>query len=299
VAAVLRRLAAQSPNAIIGLCEVDSLSAEVLVQTLGSSWTTVTPVGSPEYLDTVLFFQPEQWELQKSSYHSVFPGYGRGEILTTNLINRSTSVPVSLYTVHLKSRAPNEQETEFIRQAECCYLRNLIWEEHGGKEQTQQLLATKRQGIDVQPPDRFLRYPNCILFGDWNDEPWSRSMQQLNVSYHLQTVVNQPVGDRVLLYNNSWRYLSEEAPGTIVYKPNRRTPWVLFDQVITSPALHTGQNGLEIVPDSFRVIREGLVDEDGIPLNMELYDQSTRKRIGFRENGISDHLPVLISLRFV
>lgn len=299
VGAVLKKLSDHSSNSIFGLCEIDVLSAEELLHYLGNHWTYVKAVIVPEYLDTVLFYQHGSWEQQESHYHCVFPAYGRGEILASRLINRHNAVEISLYTVHLKSRSPNEQQTEFLRQAECFYLSNLIWEEHGGRELAQQNQNNKRQGIESQPPEQFLRYPNCILFGDWNDEPWSRSMQELNVSYNIQAVKNQRAGGKVLLFNNSWNYLAEESPGTLHYSPNRRTPWVLFDQVITSPAFHSGQNGLKIVSDSFRVIREGLVDQDGVPLNMELRDPSTGKRVGFRENGISDHLPVVVWLAFV
>ena len=89
--------------------------------------------------------------------------------------------------------------------------------------------------------------PNVILMGDYNDEPFSKSLTD-----HLRATRDRDLATRKtdLLYNPFWRYL--EAPceivgrnipgGTYFHASGELTKWRLFDQLIVSSSFLTNND---------------------------------------------------------
>ena len=68
----------------------------------------------------------------------------------------------------------------------------------------------------------------------------------------------------------------------------------MLDQIIFSPALLDGRNGIGYVPDSFRVVSELTADESGKPKRICSWDSADN--LIWEDNGYSDHFPVMAAL---
>lgn len=124
--------------------------------------------------------------------------------------------------------------------------------------------------------------PYTILMGDYNDDPFSRSLAQ-----HLLATRDRGLArnNREYLYNPFWKQIGESHHdaydngagicGTHFYPSGRDSRWFTYDQMMFSSAFLTNQG---------MVLREG---ETGILAPPELRSKLLTRR------EIFDHLPVL------
>jgi len=86
--------------------------------------------------------------------------------------------------------------------------------------------------------------PHIILIGDFNDEPFNKSLSEHLMATRDKNLVRK---HKHLLYNPSWNYLgyknfeSDQICGTYYYKSGRITKWHTFDQIIFSHAFINSQ----------------------------------------------------------
>lgn len=75
-----------------------------------------------------------------------------------------------------------------------------------------------------------------VVMGDFNDEPFNRSVREYLLAIRDEERVLSRRTRRPYLYNCTWRLMEEAAPGTY-YHTEGETPWFMFDQVMVSPGL--------------------------------------------------------------
>ena len=144
-----------------------------------------------------------------------------------------------------------------------------------------------------------------LIVGDFNDEPYDRSViGHLLASHELERVTG-PTNDvdgfaretatyrerEVYLYNATWPFVARERTGTYFFDsspagtPNR---YQLLDQMVASRGL-LGAEGLRLDLGSLRILDDALVATPS--KRPRGFDRKTKK-------GTSDHLPLTAVLRY-
>lgn len=150
-------------------------------------------------------------------------------------------------------------------------------------------LAAETLRKQVEEIQKLFTNPKIIIVGDFNDQPNDDS-----VFIHLGAAKVPESADsweRHKLYNLSYDWINDKT-GTLKFQ----TQWSVFDQIIVSGELLHPENGLYTKPEWAQIVKlPFLFEKDerygGQRLNRTYY--------GFRyQGGFSDHLPVLLKLRF-
>lgn len=126
-----------------------------------------------------------------------------------------------------------------------------------------------------------------ITMGDFNDEPFNRSIMEYAMAINDDDVVLKGTSAKPYALNLMWPLLAE-GKGTLIY--NGR--WNLLDQIIVSRGAVTGQSGWEPV---------GAARIEGVEIMTKPNGQGPR-RFGFSPSGrdtggFSDHYPISIILK--
>lgn len=125
---------------------------------------------------------------------------------------------------------------------------------------------------------------NILILGDLNDDPTDESVYQF--------LCGQRSPSDTLLLTNLSLPLFQKGQGTLKYG----TQWNLFDQVIVSPAMMDGRNGLQICKDAIIFNHDFLLVDDETNMGKKLfrtYDGMTYA------GGYADHLPVGVDVKRV
>lgn len=124
-----------------------------------------------------------------------------------------------------------------------------------------------------------------IIMGDFNDGPEDESFKKvLKAKPPDDPVLNTSLYNLTLAPRNNWNY------GTLKYREN----WDVFDQVVVSGGLLSGESRLRIHLDRAEIFHDAfLLEKDERYLGLKPFRTFT----GFKYNGgFSDHLPVFIDL---
>jgi len=125
---------------------------------------------------------------------------------------------------------------------------------------------------------------NILILGDLNDDPTDES-----VSHFL---CGQKSPSDTLFLTNLSLPLFHQGKGTLKHGAF----WNLFDQVIVSPALMNGRNGLQICNDAIIFDHDFLFVEDETHLGKKLF--RTYNGMTYA-GGYADHLPVGVDIKKV
>lgn len=136
---------------------------------------------------------------------------------------------------------------------------------------------------------------NILVMGDFNDEPFNRSVQEylyaIRNKERVQARRNSKKA-RPYLYNLSWNLMDRQTPGTYFYSSNP-AGWNMLDQIMVSKGLLTGSNGLEVIDDSFTIFRPKRIRSGSKPKPFRI------KRNNTWEEGFSDHFAVLAEINIL
>jgi endonuclease/exonuclease/phosphatase family metal-dependent hydrolase len=137
---------------------------------------------------------------------------------------------------------------------------------------------------------------NVLLMGDFNDEPWDRSVVEYLAAGKDEDRIEQAltandgqlknyIGTRPFLFNYMWPVAAEPDRGTHFFSSsgNPNTMNVL-DQFAASRGLHFGLSGLRIDRSSVKIFTDGGVATAG-KKRPKGFDRATR-------TGFSDHFPI-------
>jgi len=263
-----------------------------IVDELGPGYDYIKTDKTFDYLDVGLIYSQNTWEVTDQKLHKVFERFDKPDILEVELKNKQNQALLTLLVVHLKARPANKYFTSMYRRAVCDSLQAIIWQKHGGRGLDRLIRSNKDPNFEK--PTAYPHTPNVLVVGDFNDDPFSSSlMEYLLASFDEEYVKNSFDPYSVILYNTSWKALGEKHPGSNYYEKGTISKWNLLDQIILSKSLLASENKICFEPNSFTIHRINC-DESGIPRRICKRDEEDN--IIWNEKGISDHLPVSITL---
>ncbi len=122
--------------------------------------------------------------------------------------------------------------------------------------------------------------PKIVVMGDFNADPDSPP---------IRSILDKDRSKTGLIHNLSWDAYKNKQ-GSLNY----RGKWLLFDQILVSPALLESREGCRVLPNSFRVFKKDWM----LFYNQKYHDYRPNKTYGGSNyhGGFSDHLPVCISM---
>lgn len=135
---------------------------------------------------------------------------------------------------------------------------------------------------------------NILIMGDFNDEPFNRSIQEYLFAIRNRARVQarkNSAKSRPYLYNLSWLLMDETTPGTYYYSKNPAV-WNMLDQIMVSKGILVGNNGLEVEERSIKIFRPKRLKEGSKP-------KPYRKRKNKWVKGFSDHFPVTVLIKIL
>jgi hypothetical protein len=296
-----------SPNGppdLLGLCEIEN--AEVLndlLKVIGKkNYLPLYPKSEEiEYLDTVFVYNPDVFEvISEPCGHNIYTRYSTQDVLEVKLRCRANGAELVVFGNHWPSRKVGSSISEPFRisVADQCSVLVADCLKYARKEFTE-IVSKENWQEKIEKKWR----TNLLLLGDFNDEPFDKSIRQYLMAIPNTDLVGLDViqEDKELLwnhykrlqpflYNPMWELLSKPKAGTYHFY-DFATNWAFLDQIIVSRGLMEG-NQLLFIKDSLQVIRNDIVaTKSGLPR-----DFSFR---GKKAVGISDHLPLVFQLETV
>lgn len=252
--------------ALLGLAEVENGSVvEDLVRTeplTGRGLKVVSHEGPDERgVDVAFIYDPQQFKLLgQKAYRLVVPNepdfLTRDQLLVSGILDGDT---IHAIVAHWPSRRGGEKRSRPYRNLAADLGRHIV----------DSLTA---------------RNPNARVFymGDLNDDPINESVRK-----HMKAVGDKNAAKGELLYGPMEKYY-KDGIGTLAW----RDSWNLFDQIILTPALCTGEGGRYKHHGTFIHNKPYMRQKEG---NFEGYPFRTFVGNQFM-NGYSDHFPVYVVL---
>ncbi len=245
------------------------------------------------YYDCIIIYNKDYFKVSDCQYPSTFERFNKGDVVKVDFESLKDDFSLTVFGLHLKARPSSQHFTEMYRQAVCDNLQQNIWKMHGGFELAEKIKKIKDDGYLL--PTSYPKYPNVVIMGDFNDEPFSSGMlEYLMASYDKKLVKEQKDIKKLRMYNCSWEGLSLERPGSCYYKRGKHSEWSMLDQIIISPALLDQENDLLYEAKSFKVIQHLTSNTDKIPHRICVKDEDYNTV--WQDDGYSDHYPVTINL---
>lgn len=125
-----------------------------------------------------------------------------------------------------------------------------------------------------------------LLMGDFNDEPFHRSMQEYLPGTRDREVVLRARSPRV--WNLMWPLLPQPLPGTFKFE----TDWCLLDQFLVTRGLLQPKAAVRVVPESVAIIRPpAMIGRNGVPRRFG------RPSTKLDPDGFADHFPITVVLQ--
>lgn len=128
-----------------------------------------------------------------------------------------------------------------------------------------------------------------IAMGDFNDEPFNRSLTDYAQSEQTRTKVTKATSAKFL--NLMWPTLGKGIGSH--YHENAPN---LLDQFLVSKGLLTGKSSFEVIPESEEVVRyPEMVKKGDYPVPIRFGRPAEKK--GYNPDGFSDHFPISMKVK--
>jgi len=135
-------------------------------------------------------------------------------------------------------------------------------------------------------PEKFAKEVPVVVMGDFNDEPFNRSITDYALALKDSGKVRSGRTRRPLLFNLMWE-IQEDGVGSHYYDD-----WSMLDQMMINRCLLNGSSGLTLVPKSCGIYRDADMLKRGKPRRFGRPSSSS-----FDTAGFSDHLPIYMRIR--
>lgn len=304
LAAVLDALFEGETLDLLAVCEIekDSMLQELVEASRHHHLRVVTdPAGTSDLrgIDTAVAFNPQKLEvLGEPVSHLLHLRYRTRDILEVHFRIPAAGEEFILLVNHWPSRSAGKWETEALRIAVAENLSYLL-DSHLKVSSEEYLQLRQRNDLETL---RRKWDTKILLLGDFNDEPFDRSLlHHLKASGDLDRVIGEtndidkfhrePARYReqeFFLFNASWRLLGEEPGGSYflarTYAGQLARRYQLLDQVIVSRGLAL-QVGLHLDLDSVQVFRR-----KGLNATRSWRPKPFARKT---QTGSSDHFPVV------
>ena len=301
LAGVIKLLHGGTGPDLLGLCEIENEDVlKALLKEIGREDYQIAHLDSPDLrgIDTTLVYSDKIFRKPAKSDmrgHTVHLRYATRDIFEVRLrLKGSGTTPeLSVLVNHWPSRKNGQYETEPLR---------ITAAEHAGRLVDGYLKFSRAEFLAANPPftldqlqQRWNR--NVLLMGDFNDEPYSRSMldylQAAKDLDHVEEEMKGAAGGKppaakaylarnAYLFNPMWRLLATPDVGTHFFSAATNS-MNLLDQFVLSRGLVYGLQGLKFDSGSVGIFNQPpAAGPSGRPLN---FGRETLK-------GVSDHFPI-------
>jgi endonuclease/exonuclease/phosphatase family metal-dependent hydrolase len=289
---------------LLGICEVENLALiDELITRTGMPHLRVAHVENPDIrgIDTSLIYSNDVFELDGEPVgHNIHLRFPTRDVFQVPLKVRANGAKLHVMVNHWPSRSKGNYETEPLR---------ITVAEHCGRLLHQVLKFPRAEYVAMPDTPATLqalneRFDTNVLFmGDFNDEPYCRSL----VEYLLATKDNDHIEEPVkkataseqpprqhtptvrsylslqaYLFNCMWPVAGRSDTGSLYFGQSVNT-LNLLDQFLVSRGLLYGTQGLRMKLDSVHVFQPPVMTtpkKRPIP-----FDKQTKK-------GYSDHFPI-------
>ena len=290
---------------LLGICEAENLPVlQRLVDACSRDDYAIAHVESPDIrgIDTSLIYSRDVFELIGEPVgHNVHLRYPTRDIFQVHFRIKATDAELIVLVNHWPSRSRGEYLTEPYRIAvanSCGRLADKI------------LKYPKIEYLDLEDSEATMDLlnarwnKNILLMGDFNDEPFDRSildeLQASNGEDKLEEKVKKSRGRnatpspesylelQAYFFNCMWKFLGRPDEGTHYYSGSTNT-MNLLDQFIISRGLYYGLQGLRLDQATVEIFRPEVMASSAKKRPVK-FDKKTKK-------GYSDHFPVQAVLK--
>jgi endonuclease/exonuclease/phosphatase family metal-dependent hydrolase len=287
---------------LLGLCEVENKDVvERLMAEIGRADYRLAHVESPDIrgIDCSLIYSANIFNdppVEDIQGHLVYFRFPTRDIFQVRLTLKATGSELNVFVNHWPSRRQGQFQSEPHR---------ITVGERCGQLVDEVLKLDRESYADVpdtgdglaQLNERWNR--NVLLMGDFNDDPFSRSITDyLLASKDLDKVeellksekkretpsMRSYLERKPALFNLSWPLFGMPDTGTIFFSGDSANTLNVFDQFIVSRGLRFGESGLKARPDSVKIFRPSGITT-GAKMRPKAFDKKTKK-------GFSDHFPI-------
>jgi endonuclease/exonuclease/phosphatase family metal-dependent hydrolase len=286
---------------LLGIAEIENHKlAEDLVAATGRADLKVIHADSPDLrgIDTCLIYssavfkKPLKGAIKSHMLHLRYP---TRDIFEVELVVKATGQRLLVLVNHWPSRSQGKYETEPLRIATAQRCGGVV-DDYLRFNRADFLALPDTAATRKAIIDRWNR--NVLLMGDFNDEPFDRSvldylqatrdLDRMEEDVKIAAAKNKPpaaayLGREAHLYNCMWPHLGRPDEGSHYFSGSTNT-FNLLDQIIVSRGLLYGIQGLKIDLPSVEIFRAPPM-AGGAWKRPVAFDRKTRK-------GYSDHFPV-------
>ncbi len=274
LSSIIQKMNNKTGPDILGVCEVENLVVlKRLVESLaptGRNYDIVHHDMSDERgIDIAFIYDTKKFDFEEYFSHVVLKRNATRDIFQANFKTKSGN-PLILIGNHWPARISGELETEPYRSIAAETMS--YWLE---------------RTIAIRGSDTAV-----LAMGDFNDEPFSRSVSEYGLSTNSPTKVVNSRAPR--MFNLMWPFLGK-GMGTFYYV---NFPF-LFDQFLASKGLLKSSSKIKIINESgnYQVAIE-IFDEmksGGDYPSPVIFGRPAEKN-SFNPNGFSDHYPISVML---
>ncbi len=303
LAAVIKRMHGGKMPDLLGICEIENKTlAERLIKATGRSDYKVAHIDSPDIrgIDTSLIYSGDVFELDGTPEgHLVHLRYRTRDIFEVPLKVKANNAKLVVLVNHWPSRSQGKFETEPYRLTIASHCGRLV----------DQLLKYPKNEFEALPDtedsleklnERWHR--NVLLMGDFNDEPFDRSIMDFLQASSGEDNLEEPIkksprmkipseaaylNKQAYLFNCMWPKLGIPDEGTLFYSGSVNT-MNLLDQFIISKGLYYGMQGLKLDQQSVEIFRPSIM-ASGVKKRPRKFEFDKK---GIKTNGYSDHFPI-------
>lgn len=136
-------------------------------------------------------------------------------------------------------------------------------------------------------PEKMGKNVPVIVMGDFNDEPFNRSISHYALALKDSQKVVSARSQKPYLFNLMWR-LQEDGVGTHFYDG-----WGMLDQVMVNRPMLNNDNGLQLITGSCQIFKSAEITRRGKPRRFGRPSSQS----SYDPEGFSDHLPVFFLCR--
>ena len=307
LAAVINKMHDGEKPDLLGVCEIENKNlAEKLIDAIGRKDYKVAHVDSPDIrgIDTSLIYSSDVFELDGNPFgHLVHLRYRTRDVFEVPLHVKANGAKLTVLVNHWPSRGQGKFESEPYR---------LTVASHTGRIVDELLKLPRIDFMDL-PDDEIsleilndLWNRNVLLMGDFNDEPFDRSimdfMQASSGIDHLEEPVKKSPGQKIpspssylnkqsYLFNCMWKEMGKPDNGTY-YFSGATNSMNMLDQFMVSKGLYFGEQGLKFNQQSVEIFRPSIM-ASGSKKRPKKFEFD-KKRI--KRNGFSDHFPITATI---
>jgi len=306
IANIIKQMHGGAGPDLLGLCEVENKEVvNYLLEKIGRNDYRLAHVEAPDIrgIDCSLIYSAKVFNdppVEDMKGHLVNFRFPTRDIFQVRLTLKATGAELNVFVNHWPSRRQGQYQSEphRITVAERC-----------GQLVNDVLKLSRQEYAEV--PDaageleklnaRWNR--NVLLMGDFNDDPFCRSITDYLLaskdldkveeevkasSNHEIPAISTYIKRQPALFNLSWPLLAQPDTGTIFFSSDSANTMNLFDQFMVSRGLCYGESGLKTRPESMRIFTTPEM-APGNKQRPKAFDKKTKK-------GFSDHFPIEMTI---